>query len=162
MPKQKPIEIITPPNVLKTKLGGPLKKNSAELISRAERAVDDLSHEFGDWLDEELERVEKAWASARDLSNREEQLSSLYTRAHDLKGLASTYGYPIISRFANSLCRLIATPTSREIAPKALIDAHVKACRTAVLQNVKTVDHPIGAALANELEEQSAQYVDVA
>lgn len=160
MGKQKPIEIITPPNKLKAKLGGPLTLNSAEAIARAERALESMSGEFDDWLDEEITRVENAWEAARDLSDREAQLTNLYGYSHDLKGLATTYGYPLVTRYANSLCRLIATETSRAIAPKELIDAHVKACRTAMRQQIKAPDHPVGVALAQELETQTEQFAD--
>lgn len=161
MGKQKPIEIITPPNVLKAKLGGPLNLNSAEVIQRAENALQSMSGEFETWLDEEITRVETAWDKASDLSDRESQLYSLYGYSHDLKGLATTYGYPLVTRYAASLCRLIATETSRQVAPAELIDAHVKACRTAMRMKIKTKDHPVGVALAEELETQTEEYADV-
>ena len=46
MGKAKPIEIITPPNVLKAKLGGPLSLNSNDAIKLAEKALESLSGEF--------------------------------------------------------------------------------------------------------------------
>lgn len=160
MEKKKPIEIITPPNVLKAKLGGPLNINSAEAIARAERALENLSHEFQDWLDEEIGRVEAAWEQSKNLSDRENQLTSVYGASHDLKGLATTYGYPLITRYANSLCKLLGTEEARAKAPAQLIEAHVKACRTAMRQNIKAPDHPIGVALAVELETQISEYVE--
>ena len=160
MGKSKPIEIITPPNVLKAKLGGPLSLTSSEAIERAERALDNLAHEFEDWLNDELNRLEAAWDAAKDLSDRETQLSNVYGASHDLKGLATTYGYPLITRYANSLCKLLATDTSRAVAPAPLIAAHVSACRTAMRQNIKAPDHPVGLALAHELETQIAQFAD--
>jgi hypothetical protein len=158
--KKNPIEIITPPNTLKAKLGGLLNINSAEAIARAERALENLSHEFNDWLDEEIGRVEAAWDSAKDLSDRENQLTGVYGASHDLKGLATTYGYPLITRYANSLCKLLGTAEARSKAPAQLIDAHVKACRTAMRQNIKAPDHPVGLALAQELEAQIDAYVE--
>ena len=160
MGKSKPIEIITPPNVLKAKLGGPLSLTSSEAIKRAERALENLSHEFDNWLDDEITRVENTWNAARDLSDRENQLTEVYGASHDLKGLATTYGYPLITRYANSLCRLLATDTSRDVAPANLIEAHVHACRTAMRQNIKSPDHPVGIALAHELETQTEEYAD--
>ncbi len=160
MGKQKPVEIITPPNVLKAKLGGPLNLNSEEVIARAERALQNLSHGFDDWLDEELCRVEVAWEKAKDLTDRDTQLSELHGRAHDLKGLAATYGYPLITRYAASLCRLLRTKDSRENAPRELLEAHVRACRTAMRQGIKEADHPVGVALAQELESQTEPFVE--
>ena len=33
-----------------------------------------------------------------------ETAENLYFRAHDLKGLGATYGYPLVTRIAGSLC----------------------------------------------------------
>ena len=158
--KKKPIEIITPPNVLKAKLGGPLNLNSAEAIARAERALENLAHEFHDWLDEEIGRVETAWDQGKDMSDREAKLVAVYGASHDLKGLATTYGYPLITRYANSLCKLLGSESARAKAPVQLIDAHVQACRTAMRQNIKDPDHPIGLALAKELESQMSEFAE--
>ena len=159
MGKAKPIEIITPPNVLKAKLGGPLTMNSNEAIQRAEKALENLSGEFENWLKDELDRLEAAWTKGRDLSDRENQLNDVYGASHDLKGLATTYGYPLITSYADSLCRLLATEKCRAVAPATLIDAHVQACRTAMRDEIKTSNHGLGVALATELESQVAKIV---
>ncbi|MAK60839.1 MAG: hypothetical protein CMK09_07665 [Ponticaulis sp.] len=152
MGKAKPIEIITPPNVLKAKLGGPLSLNSEDAIQRAEQALENLADEFDNWLDDELCRLEAAWDAGRALNDRENQLTAVYGASHDLKGLATTYGYPLITRYADSLCKLIADEPLRQIAPANLITAHIHACRTAMRDEIKSIDHPIGVALATELE----------
>lgn len=154
MGKAKPIEIITPPNVLKAKLGGALSLNSNAAVERAEQALASLSHEFDNWLDEELVRLETAWEAGKALDNREDQLNTVYGASHDLKGLATTYGYPLITRYADCLCKLLGTEEGRNIAPAKLIEAHIYACRTAMRNEIKKPDHPVGVALANELETQ--------
>ena len=63
MPKQKPIEVITPPNVLKTKIGGALPALDQKAIARAEAALQKLSDQFGDWINEELAKLLEAWAN---------------------------------------------------------------------------------------------------
>lgn len=159
MGKAKPIEIITPPNVLKAKLGGPLSLNSNDAIKLAEKALESLSGEFDTWLDEEITRVETSWANAKPLTDREKQLSEVFGMSHDLKGLATTYGYPLITRYADSLCKLLATEEMRAVAPVNLIDAHIKACRTAMRDEIKAENHPLGVALATELESQTGKLV---
>ncbi|MAI91934.1 Hpt domain-containing protein [Ponticaulis sp.] len=159
MGKAKPIEIITPPNVLKAKLGGPLSLNSSDAIKLAEKALESLSGEFEDWLNEEITRVETAWKNAKPLTDRDAQLSEVFGMSHDLKGLATTYGYPLITRYADSLCKLLATEECREIAPVNLIDAHIKACRTAMRDEIKAENHPLGVALATELETQTGKMI---
>jgi hypothetical protein len=79
-------------------------------------------------------------------------MENLYFRAHDLKGLGTTYGYQLITRIAASLCRLIDEKDKRVSAPMALVDAHIDAIKAAVREDMKADDHPIGGALAAELE----------
>ncbi len=157
MGKQRPLEIITPPNALKAKLGGPLTLGSKTAIARAEMALESLSHEFEGWLEEEIERLELAWKSASELKDREADLMSVYRIAHDLKGLAGTYGFPLITRFAGSLCRLLGDKAMRARAPRALVGAHVSTCRVAMRDGIKSDEDAIGKALAEELENQVAQ-----
>jgi hypothetical protein len=61
MARQKPIEIITPPNVLKAKVGGALPAVDQRAIARAEAALEKLSDQFNDWIGEELNRLIEAW-----------------------------------------------------------------------------------------------------
>jgi hypothetical protein len=76
----------------------------------------------------------------------------LFTCAHDLRGLGTTYEYPIITRIAASLSKLIETPEQRETVPMSLVEAHVGAIKAAIIQNIRNADDPIGAQLAEELE----------
>ena len=80
-------------------------------------------------------------------------------RAHDLKGLGGTYQYPLVTRMAASLCRITDTAERRADAPLFLIDAHIDAIKAVVRDGIQTDDHPVGRALAEELERQVAQHM---
>ncbi len=151
MPRQKPKEIITPPNMLKVKVGGKLGFN-ADAVNRAESALDCLSSEFDDWLEREIETLESARDAARRDGLMAEAGETLYLKAHDLKGMGVTYGYPIVTRLGDSLSRLLETPPRRQAAPFALVDAHVKAIRAAVRDEIKSDEDAVSQALAGELE----------
>lgn len=152
--RDKPIEIINPPNMLKAKVGGKLPPADKALIERAERAVDNLKVEFSDWLGEEVTRLELYLVEVKKAGLGGELGEMLFTTAHDLRGLGTTYEFPIITRMAGSLSKLIDTEEKRATAPMALIEAHVGAIRAAVAQNVRDDADPIGKALAEELEKQ--------
>lgn len=156
------VEFITPPNTLKAKLGNRLGGFDAGAIARAEAALQSMSGQFGDWLNDELAKLEAAHADVRTPGSGEEALETFYRRAHDLKGLGTTYGYPIVSQFAASLCKLIDSPEGRARAPRGLLDAHVGAIKAAVMQKVTEASHPIGRALLTELTAQVAKYADAA
>ncbi|MEQ8406355.1 MAG: Hpt domain-containing protein [Oceanicaulis sp.] len=150
--REKPIEIITPPNMLKVKVGGKLPSADQAMIQRAENALNNLKTEFGDWLSEEVLKLEEYLKACKAQGMSGEMGEMLFTCAHDLRGLGTTYEFPIITRIAASLSKLIETPEQRDQVPMALVEAHVGAIRAAVNQNIRDDQDPIGAQLAEELE----------
>ncbi len=151
-------EFITPPNHLKTKLGGRSLNFDAAAIARAESALAGMSTQFADWLDDEIAKIEAAHKVILAPGAGEKEMEAFYRHAHDLKGLGSTYGYPIVSQFAASLTKLIDSPEARVRAPKQLLSAHVDSIIAAVRQKIKDTNHPVGNALLTELTRQVAKY----
>lgn len=151
-------EFISPPNHLKTKLGGRSLNFDAAAIARAESALAGMSTQFADWLDDEITKLEAAHKLILTEGTGEKEMEAFYRHAHDLKGLGSTYGFPIVSQFAASLTKLIDSPEARVKAPKQLLSAHVNSIIAAVRQKIKDTNHPVGNALLAELTKQVAKY----
>jgi hypothetical protein len=146
-------EMIQPPNMLRMKVGGGrFGAIDPAAIAKAEAALKSLSGNFEQWLNDEIVKLEGARQAVRSQGATAETMESLYLRAHDLKGLGTTYGYPLITRIAGLLCRLIDDKSKRLTAPMSLIDDHIDAIKAAVRENMTADDHPIGAALVAELE----------
>ncbi len=78
-----------------------------ELGARAEAAVDDLSGQFDAWMRADLDRLKQAWEAAQAEDASPEDYRRLYTCAHDIRGVAGSYGYPAVSRLCGSLCTLL-------------------------------------------------------
>jgi len=143
-----PIEIFTPPNMLKAKLGGTVVGLDMAAIARAEAALESIKSEFADWIGTDVARLiecRDAFAAEPDSSGR----GALYRTSHDLKGQALTYEFPLVARIAKSLCRLLE---ESEAVPLGLVDAHVDAVRVIVRDNVRDESNPTAVALAGELE----------
>jgi HPt (histidine-containing phosphotransfer) domain-containing protein len=158
MPKQKPIEVITPPNVLKTKIGGALPALDQKAIARAEAALQKLSDQFGDWINEELAKLLEAWAKY-EIAQNPQTKNELHRRAHDLKGLAPTYGYPLVGRVCATLCKLTGDEHGDISAPVFLLKAHVDTVKVMVMSKIQGADHAVGMTLTRELEEQTKQVI---
>lgn len=131
---------------------------NADAVARAEAALAELSSQLDGWLREEVRRLDAAHEAARAAPTAE-SLAGLYARAHDLKGLGATYGFPLVGRIAASLCRVMDAPDKRAQAPAALIDAHVEAIRTTIGGDMRAVDHPEGVRLADGLEQRTRALV---
>ena len=153
----KPAQVFQPPNTLRLKMGGGFAGIDAAAVARAEQALKSLSGQFGQWLDDEITKLDAA-GSAVHAAQTPETMNGLYMRAHDLKGLGATYQYPLVTRMAGSLCKLIDEPV-RMKAPLFLIDAHIKAIKAVVRDQIQTDEHPVGKALAMELESNSATHL---
>lgn len=159
MAREKPIEIITPPNMLKTKVGGALPALDQRAIARAEAALEKMADQFADWINEEHARLMEAWAAYEKAPGTAAAKNELHRRAHDLKGLAPTYGYPLVGRICGTLCKLTGDEHGDIKAPDRLLKAHVDAVKAAVLGKIKGADHPVGLALVAELENQTKEII---
>jgi HPt (histidine-containing phosphotransfer) domain-containing protein len=100
-----------------------------ELGDRAEAAVEDLSSRFDAWMQADLDRLRTAWNTAKAAGASHADYKLLETCAHNIRGVATSYGYPAVSRLCGSLSTLLSKTGPGENA--ALINLHVEACMAA-------------------------------
>ena len=146
-----PPQVIRPPNPLRAKVGG-FGGIDADAIAKAEAALKAMSAQFGQWLQDEITKLDQAQAEIRAKGYTPHTAEALYFRAHDLKGLGATYQYPLVTRIAGSLCRMMDDADRRMQAPVAILDAHIDAIRAVVRDEIQTDEHPVGRELAETLE----------
>ncbi len=124
-------------------------------IAKAEAALKALSGSFAQWLANEVAKLEAARAEITASGTNAQTMESLYLRAHDLKGLGGTYGFPIVTRIGGLMCRLIEDKDKRLSVPLDLIDAHIDAIKVAVSDNITDEEHPAGAIMIQALERRA-------
>ena len=154
-----PAQVIRLPNTLRLKVGGVFGGIDAGAIAKAEQALQAMSSQFGQWLQDELVKLDQAQAEIRSAGYNAATAEALYFRAHDLKGLGSTYQYPLVTRLAGSLCKMMDDPARRMAAPMVLLDAHIDAIKAVVRDGIQTDDHPVGKVLAETLEARVADHL---
>lgn len=154
-----PGQVIRPPNTLRSRLGGGFGGIDASAIAKAEEALKAMSAQFGQWLNDEVAKLDQAQAAIREQGYTPATAEALYFRAHDLKGLGATYQYPLVTRIAASLCRMMDDPTRRMSASLAILDAHIDAIRAVVRDQIQTDDHPVGRDLVEALEARVAAHL---
>lgn len=148
----KSAQVIQPPNTLRQKVGGGFGGIDAGAIAKAEEALAAMADQFGAWLQDEIVKLDAAWIAIQTEGYTPATAEALYFRAHDLKGLGGTYQYPLVTRLAGSFCRLLDDPAARMSTPTQLLEAHVLAIKAVVRDKIQTDEHPVGRALAEELE----------
>jgi hypothetical protein len=151
-------EVIPASNSLKLRIGGRLGGIDPAALAKAEAALKGLANNFEVWMQDELVKLDAARQRIHNEGHNAETSETLYFRSHDLKGLGSTYGFPIVTRIAASLCRLTDDPATRLKAPLFLIDAHIDSIKAAVRGGIRDIDHPTGKALVDELERRVREY----
>lgn len=123
-------EVITPPHRLRkaVKVASAADRDD-DPVARADAALQQMSSEFGAWMHAECERLEAARQMVATQGMNERTHDELFRAAHDIKGEAATFGYPIVAGPADSLCRLLEHTPDRDHIPLALVDQHVDAVR---------------------------------
>jgi chemotaxis protein histidine kinase CheA len=162
MARQQPDELFTPPNLLKSKVGGggmPVLDTAA--IERAEAALEELKGEFAGWTADDVKRLvaaRQAYAAAPDAANR----GAMLRAAHDLKGQAATFDFPLIARVAGSLSKLLYDLTPEAELPLGLVDAHVAAVHVIYRDKVNDMSDKVTVVLIQELERQVNEVLEPA
>jgi len=161
MPKQQPIEIFMPPNMLKAKVGGSVSGLDMAAIKRAEAAMENLKADFGKWIGDDVDRLSMAregFAASATVETRD----ALFRASHDIKGQAATFEFPLIARIAASLCKLMDAMETPSAIPLKLIDAHVGAVHIVFRDKIKDSANRKAIELAEELEARVVETLEVA
>jgi chemotaxis protein histidine kinase CheA len=151
MKREEPIELFMPPNMLKAKMGNGHSGLDMAALKRAEGAMEELKSKFGDWLVEDLRVLGAARATYAEKPDADAR-AALLRAAHDIKGQAGTFNYPLIARVAGSLSKLIGELPETTTLPVSLIDAHVNAILVIHKQAMQDTADQIARALCKELE----------
>lgn len=130
-----------------------------EAIARAEQALDDLSVNFDDWMSSETARLIETRDKAVVATFAPEQLEDFYQAAHNLKGQASTLGYPFADEICASLCRLLDKSPDKSRLPVLLVNQHVDAVRALVKEGAKGTDNPKASILAKRLRDVTNDFL---
>ncbi len=153
MARQQPIELFMPPNMLKAKVGSSPGGLDLAAIKRAESAMEGLKGEFGGMAGDAVAALtasSRAYAAAPSAEGR----SALLRAAHDIKGLAATFDFPLMGRVAASLSRLLHEAPETAALPMKLVEAHVAGVQVIHRQAITSAGDKPTLALLAELETQ--------
>ncbi len=151
-------EVITPPNKL-IKVIAKRRGDDGDPIARAQAALNELASDFSLWMQDECDRLSAARQAIKTGGFSKYNLDELFHAAHDIKGDAATFGYPLAAPIAESLCRLIEhTPDPKKI-PLALLDQHVDAVRAVVREYARADIAQVAAALNTRLQTVTREFL---
>src|SRR5215468_6610851 len=151
-------EVIVPPNRLK-KAVAVAKPAGFDPVARAEEALGNLAGEFAQWMDQECAKLDEARQLLKAAGFTEETRDVLFRCAHDIKGEAATFGFPLVALPADSLCRLIEHTPDMTQVPLGLVDQHVDAIRAIVRENSRTDIEEVARSLTRRLREVTDEFL---
>jgi HPt (histidine-containing phosphotransfer) domain-containing protein len=151
-------EVIVPPNRLK-KAVAVAKPAGFDPVAQAEQALEGLASEFAEWMDRECAKLDEARQRVKTEGFAEEARDTLFRCAHDIKGEAATFGFPLVAPSADSLCRLIEHTPDMTRIPLELVDQHVDAMRAIVRENSRTDIEEIARTLTRRLREVTDEFL---
>ena len=148
-------EVILPPNKLKKAVQKvkPGTKVEFDPVARAEAALAELAEDFTQWMEQECVRLDTARNAVKASGFNQGTRDALFLAIHDIKGQATTFGYPQVTPVAESLCRLIEHTPDMARLPFALIDQHVDAIRAITTKNTRGDSVANAARLSQKLRQ---------
>ena len=153
-------EVITPENKLRKAVSTmPALPGEEDPVARAEKALAELSGEFGAWMESECERLDKARRDIAAQGFTRLNKDALFHAAHDIKGEAATFGYPAVAAAADSLCRLIELSPDNTRIPIKLVDQHVDAVRAIYREYSRSDAKDLAHLLTARLREVTDEFL---
>lgn len=144
-------QIITQPNPLRTAVRRVAEDHSDDPIARAEQALSQLSDQFDAWMLHECERLSQAYDDVKAHGFDAARCDELFRAAHDIKGGAATFGFPLAAVAAESLCRILEHAPDIGKVPPDLLLYHVEAVQAIVREHhrfgVKSTASELGTRL---------------
>jgi HPt (histidine-containing phosphotransfer) domain-containing protein len=128
-------------------------------VARAEQALAELSSEFGGWMDAECERLDRARRDITLGGFTKATKENRFHAAHDIKGEAATFGFPLVAGAADSLCRLIEYAPDVTHIPIKLVEQHVDAVRAIYREYSRSDAQALAATLCKTLRSVTDEFL---
>jgi len=151
-------QVIRQPNPLKRAVKR-VAENADDPVARAEKALEGLSDEFENWMGKECERLAAAHRAIVATGLNATTQDELFRAAHDIKGDAATFGYPLAAAAADSLCRLMEHAPDFTKVPNELIAHHVNAIQAIVRENRRFGVAAVADELSRKLRGIADEYL---
>lgn len=151
--KERSFQIVNPPNALRKKVGTGGVDPSA--VKKAEKVFDALRPEFEANARDDVAKLAAAsaalMANPHDIKRRQE----VYAIAHELRGQGGSYGYPLVTKFGDQLCRYLDATDMLDarglVIVKAAADAIAVVINSAVVGDGGETGRKLGEMLDKAL-----------
>ena len=135
-------------------LGGEVKGISPEALAKAEAALNDMSEDYPDWVGKLIDQLDEIHNRCHEEgADRKRLFDEINAISHDMKGQGGTFGYPLITTFADSLYTFSYSKGELSDNHVKVIKAHVDAMRAVIKGRVSGGGGEIGEQLTAGLKQ---------
>ncbi len=148
------VEFLHPVNKLKKKVGEGATGFEAGIFIRATEVIKNLAVSYIEGIaPKDLRELSVTFQALQHFPDRsKENVAKLFAQAHEIKSGGGSYGYPLISRIADSLCKLTEGMGAPEKMDMMLIKFHIDSLHVVVRKKIKGIGGEIGQLLIEGLE----------
>lgn len=130
----------------------PLANINADTIRRAEEAVGKLASQYREWVRGDVVKLRDCLASAKAGGDaRDGAYREIRHIAHDLRGQGTTFGYPLVTRIAQSVSQTLKECTAGADAD-APLGAHIDAIAAVIEGDVADARSSAAAKIIEMLQ----------
>jgi hypothetical protein len=127
------------------------------VVTRAEQAVAQVLARYPTLLNDEVTKLVAAWAAAPEKLN-SETVAPVFAIAHELAGYGETFGYPLVTILARSLCRLLTMGDLSRSQMTTVVDAHIATLHAVIRDQIRGHGGALGLALAASLDQAISKF----
>jgi chemotaxis protein histidine kinase CheA len=101
------------------------------ILARVKAGIEELQQEYLGEARDELTELSASVAAAQTSAGAERSaaIDRIFRISHDLRGVASSFDYPLVTRIGTSLCHMIENRNTIDALALAVIDLHVGAMK---------------------------------
>jgi hypothetical protein len=124
-----------------------------EVMAKAEAAIDKLAAEYPRHAGRDVADLNRhAEKMGSDCDNRKAHYDEILRIAHDMRGQGALFGYPLMTRYAGSLCKATRLLEAHDYAILNIVRAHVAAMQAILGTRVMGAGDRSALAIAVGLE----------
>lgn len=134
---------------------------SEEAMKKAELALKEMAEDYPDWVTGHIHKLSEQHSRCVDTPDiRHEFFDIMHHIAHDMKGQGGTFGYPLITDFADSLYEFTGNKADITDNHVEIVKSHIDSMRAVIKNRVSGDGGEVGTALKQELANAITKYSD--
>jgi HPt (histidine-containing phosphotransfer) domain-containing protein len=151
------VEVITPTSTLADKIQRNEGESAEPLFAAAEATIDRQATDYLGRLRSDLTEVKSAIDIALSSDDqRDAAVDRLFALIHNMKGQATTFGYPLVSQIGALTCSILQRSPPADEARLRIVKAHIDALSIVIEHNLAGNGGELGTKLVERLEGLSA------